>query len=134
MKIRMGFVTNSSSTNFLLITKEELSPEYIFKKLGFKKNSPMEDLAMELCNSLYSGTCLGLYHGQQDEEINENSIRKNFGEYCTEKYKYYNKKGYHTYWGQTATDDGEILTAFFTADTFEIEESGIYLNGRKCTF
>ena len=134
MKIRTAFVTNSSSTTFLLITIEEFSPEYIFKKLGFKKNSPMEDLAMELCNSLYRGPCLGLYHGQQDEEINENSIRKNFGEYCTEKYKYYNKKGYHTYWGQTATDDGEILTAFFTADTFEIEESGIYLNGRKCTF
>lgn len=132
MKIRTGFVTNSSSTNFLLISKDELSPEYLFKKLGFKKNSPIAPLAMELCNSIYHGAYKGLYH-EEEEEISESSIRKNFGEYSAEKYKYYNAKGYHTYWGHTATDDGEILTGLFTSDTFEIEESGIYINGRKCT-
>ena len=35
MKIRMGFITNSSSTNFLIISKEELTEDYLFKKLGF---------------------------------------------------------------------------------------------------
>ena len=34
MKIRMGFITNSSSTNFLIISKNELTAEYLFKKLG----------------------------------------------------------------------------------------------------
>ena len=134
MKIRSGFVTNSSSTNFLLISKKEITPEYLYKKLGFKKNSPLSEYAMELCNSIYDGTFKGLYHGEEDELINEESIREHFGDYSAEKYKYYNDKGYHTYWGQTATDDGEILTGFFTSDTFEIEEAGIYINGRKCTY
>jgi len=30
----MGFITNSSSTNFLIISKEELTEEYLFEKLG----------------------------------------------------------------------------------------------------
>lgn len=37
MKIRMGFITNSSSTNFLIISKKELTEDYLFKKLGFIK-------------------------------------------------------------------------------------------------
>ena len=42
MKIRMGFITNSSSTNFLIISKEELTEEYLFEKLGFIKDGMLE--------------------------------------------------------------------------------------------
>ena len=37
MKIREGFVTNSSSTNFLIVSKKELDEAYLMEKLGFKK-------------------------------------------------------------------------------------------------
>ena len=36
MIIRDGFVTNSSSTNFMIISKEKLSSSYLYEKLGFK--------------------------------------------------------------------------------------------------
>ena len=48
MKIRIGYVTNSSSTNFLILSKKELTPEYLFKKLGFKKGSIIEQYALDL--------------------------------------------------------------------------------------
>ena len=55
MKIRIGYVTNSSSTNFLILSKKELTAQYLYKKLGFKKNSPIESAAMEMCEILYMG-------------------------------------------------------------------------------
>ena len=50
MKIRTGFITNSSSTNFLIISKKELSAEYLYKKLGFKNGSPIEEQGWTLCD------------------------------------------------------------------------------------
>lgn len=52
MKIRMGFITNSSSTNFLIISKKELTSDYLYKKLGFKKGSPMENAGRVLCDDI----------------------------------------------------------------------------------
>mgnify|MGYP000633358387 CR=1 FL=1 len=52
MKIRMGFITNSSSTNFLIISKEELTEEYLFEKLGFIKDGMLEKQGRELCRSI----------------------------------------------------------------------------------
>ncbi len=43
MKIRMGFITNSSSTNFLIISKEKLTEDYLFEKLGFIKGGALEE-------------------------------------------------------------------------------------------
>ena len=56
MKIRIGYVTNSSSTNFLILSKKELTAQYLYKKLGFKKNSPIESAAMEMCENIIYGT------------------------------------------------------------------------------
>ena len=36
MIIRDGFVTNSSSTNFMIISKEKLSSSYLYEKSGFE--------------------------------------------------------------------------------------------------
>ena len=108
MKIRMGFITNSSSTNFLIISKEELTEEYLFEKLGFIKDGMLEKQGRELCRSIIYALDGGLrYHNY---EITD-----------------------YAYWGYTSSDDSPI-TQFFTTDSFEIEDKDFYLNGRACVW
>lgn len=130
MKIRMGFITNSSSTNFLIISKEELTEDYLFEKLGFIKDGALERQGRELCENIMSALNGGLRH-YHFEEPDYESIKEVFGEKSA---KIYNKhKKYHTYWGYTSSDDSP-LTQFFTTDSFEIEDKDFYLNGRACVW
>lgn len=130
MKIRMGFITNSSSTNFLIISKEELTEDYLFKKLGFVKGGAMEEQGRQLCSSIMYAIEGGLRYYSFDTPDYE-AIKEVFGDKSA---KIYNKnKHYHVYWGYTSSDDSPI-TCFFTTDSFEIEDRNFYLNGRACAW
>jgi len=130
MKIRIGYVTNSSSTNFLILSKKELTAEYLYKKLGFKKNSPIKSEAMELCQNILYGTHGGLRYFDI-EELNYDSIKEAFGEKTAERFVQYQRKGYKAYIGYTSSGDS-TLTDFFTTDSFEVEESDFYVFARDC--
>lgn len=130
MKIRMGFITNSSSTNFLIISKEELTEEYLFEKLGFIKDGMLEKQGRELCRSIMDALDGGLRYHNYDTPDYE-SIKEVFGEKSARLFV--KSKGYHAYWGYTSSDDPPI-TQFFTTDSFEIEDKDFYLNGRSCVW
>jgi hypothetical protein len=44
MKIRAGFVSNSSSTSFLIIAKKDLNKKDFFDLMGIQQDSPIADL------------------------------------------------------------------------------------------
>lgn len=123
MKIRNGFVTNSSSTNFIIISKKEITTEFLFEKLGFKNDSVLADMGWELCNNL-------LYRPDTDT-LNFKDIKKDFGIKTAEKWEILAAKGYNSLRGCTSSDD-DSLTSFFTMDSFEIDEKDFYINGKNC--
>ena len=130
MKIRTGFITNSSSTNFLIISKKELTEDYLFNKLGFKKGGALEKQGYELCDSIMYSIRRGLRY---DDNITPDyeTILKEFGKKAAEIFRKHD--GYHAYWGCTGSDD-EPITQFFTTDSFEIDERDFYINGRCCVW
>ena len=132
MKIRVGYVTNSSSTNFMIMSKNELTVEYLYKKLGFKKKSAIRQKAEELCQDIINGTCEGLRWFDFDE-MNEENVREVFGEKAARIFKEKKPKGFYAYMGHTRSDEGQ-LTCFFTTDSFEIDEKDFYLNARDCVW
>lgn len=129
MKIRTGFITNSSSTNFLIISKKELSADYLYKKLGFKNGSPIAEQGRTLCDDIMRAISYGGIKYYDVGEPDYESIKKIFGEKSAMVFK--QKTNYHVYWGHTNSDESPI-TQFFTTDSFEIEQKDFYLNGRAC--
>lgn len=130
MKIRMGFITNSSSTNFLIISKEELTEDYLFKKLGFVRGGALEEQGIHLCKSIMAGIDHGLIYYSYDTPTYE-TIKEVFGDNSAMFYE--KNKSYYAYWGCTNSDDVPIVQ-FFTTDSFEIEDNDFYLNGISCVW
>ena len=109
MKIRNGFVTNSSSTNFIIISKKEITTEFLFEKLGFKNDSPLADMGWELCSNI-------LYSPDTDT-LNFEDVKKDFGMETAKKWQNLTAKGYNSIRGCTSSDE-DSLTSFFTMDSF----------------
>ena len=131
MKIRTGFITNSSSTNFLIISKNELTEEYLFRKLGFIEGGQLAKQGHDLCKEIIRGIERGglRYHDYDTPGYEE--IKKVFGDVAAEKFKA--MEGAYSYWGYTDSDDTPF-TQFFTTDSFEINEKNFYINGRACVW
>ncbi len=123
MKYRNGFVTNSSSTNFIIISKEEITVEYLFEKLGFKKGSPLESAGWMLCNNILSYP--------ENESLNYEEIKRDFGIATAEYWQKMNKKDYCSLRNRTSNSE-DPLTNYFTMDSFEIKEKDFYVNGKNC--
>ena len=132
MIIRDGFVTNSSSTNFMIISKEELTYDYLRKKLGFKKTSSIINACDSLVSDIMSGISSGVRWFEIDT-IDYTTILKVFGKESADKYNELSKKGYHTYMGHISTDD-DYLTALMTVDSFVIDEKDFYMDGKNCVW
>lgn len=131
MKIRTGFITNSSSTNFLIISRKELTEDYLFEKLGFIADGQLAEQGHMLCEEIISGIDRGgLRYFDYDTPTYEN-VKEIFGPRAAERFK--RIPGAHVYWGYTSSDQTP-MTQFFTTDSFEVEEKDFYINGRSCVW
>ena len=132
MKIRDGFVTNSSSTDFLIISKEELTSDYLLRKLGFDPKSKILNAGYGLVEDILRGAESGVRWFDVDE-VNYDTVLKIFGEDSAKKYQELEKRGFYTYLGHTSSDEN-YLTVFMTMDNFLIDDKDFYMNGLNCVW
>lgn len=137
MKIRAGFVSNSSSTSFLILAADDLTEENFFQLMGVSPKSPLADIFRELHEALLDGAKAPVDLRDIDESIPVtqwlDGFRGEISPQLAEKLQEARKRGLRLYQGHLDSESSQTQT-FFCCDSFEAENEKFYINALECVW
>ena len=134
MKISNGYVTNSSSTSFVITSKDGLTREAFFNLVGISE----ESLLVDMYASLYKAIRANIKKIPDDVSIRLflkiNRIELDESDIAEIEYRY--SRGDDVYWGELSDsgDDGGLAESFFSHESFVVIGDDIYFNARNSTY
>ncbi|MGR7776606.1 hypothetical protein [Klebsiella aerogenes] len=127
MKVKLDFVSNSSSTSFVYISDEELSEDSFLKAAGVDKNGPVGELFCKLHYELYMAI---EHYGKQiktKDAANELAGTHEFTPEVIEKMKEAIDQGKRVVTSELSSD-GSFAESLLCMAMFEIESDQFYIN------
>jgi hypothetical protein len=126
MKIKIDFVSNSSSTSFVYISDRDLEEEDFFKATGVSPDSPVAELFSqmfyELSSRIREGTPLS-----SKEEIDSLYERDEFTSETIQKMKEAVSKGQKVIVSQLSSENN-LPEMMMCTEIFEIESDKFHIN------
>lgn len=127
MKIKLDFVTNSSSTSFVYISDEELSEEVFLKAAGVDGDGPVGDLFRQMYAEIITAI---LNYGKQvttKEAADSFAGGHEFTPDVVEKMKDAIDQGKNVVTSKLSSD-GSLAESLLCVSMFEIESDSFYLH------
>ncbi len=134
MRVRAGFVSNSSSTSFLIITRDELEEGSFLELMGVAPDSPIADLFRELFSDVVeSSRYLDL--ARVDTRVSPEAWfdADRLSPTMIARLRQAAGQGLKAYFGSLSSDN-TLVQSFFCTDAFELENDRIYFNYLECTW
>lgn len=137
MKIRAGFVSNSSSTSFLIIAKNDFTPESLRRLMGVEESSPLADMFNELYSSFMDAARTELDMSKiavdADIKLYVPHERRDLSPHMIDRLNAARGRNVIAYLGRLDSETSPVQT-FFCTDSFEEENDQVYINGLECAW
>lgn len=130
MKIKRDFVTNSSSTSFIISTKELWSENAFLSAIGIEGDSPMRELFLDLFDAVERNKTDILTVAKDDGNSVGDFLRSNgFNEETVSIVETLLSQNRTVYYGSLHSDGETAAEVFFCMESFVTCDDDIYFNG-----
>lgn len=134
MRVRSGFVSNSSSTSFLIISRDELEEGGFLDLMGVSPDSPIANLFRELFSDILgSSRYVDLARIDSRVSPEEWFDSDRLSPAMIARLQQAAGKGFKAYFGSLSSED-TLVQSFFCTDAFEVENERIYFNCLECAW
>lgn len=138
MKFRQDFITNSSSTSFIISLNDEWNENNFLRTLGVSDKTALKNLFADLFKAIdYDKEEISSYIKKWYPDMNtveEFLSLQKYSNDVIEKVSQLLKEGRIVYYGKLSSDSGESVETFFCMESFLICEEDIYFNGQSAVW